>query len=355
MIIPDEWARAVEHIQQDDRSLAKVMVVGAIDTGKTTFCGLLAKSLWQAGWRTAVVDADLGQSDIGLPTTIGVGVVENWFDTLSEVPCRSAYFVGNVSPVGHLLQTVTGTRLMVDKAISWNCQRIILDTDGLVDGPSGWSLKYHLFQLVQPDWIVMLERHEELASLKALWCRSEKVKILPLAVPPSVRQRGREERKKFREDRFKAYLPLCQFLDLSLQEVRLTNASLGMGRMVPLEEMRRLLPSSIDPESFLGAWQWGRKVTVLAESVPSAGILTVNDLEWIFRTPDEYEQVVVGLLDAEGNLLEVGITFRLDWHRQRLTVLAPRKEQSAPSIVYFGRYRITLSGDEIGTLPVDAL
>jgi polynucleotide 5'-kinase involved in rRNA processing len=50
-----------------------VLVLGARDTGKTTLVTYLAHALLADGGSVVVVDADLGQSEIGPPTTVGLG------------------------------------------------------------------------------------------------------------------------------------------------------------------------------------------------------------------------------------------------------------------------------------------
>ena len=49
-----------------------VLVIGSTDVGKTTFCRFLADAAIGQGLKTAFVDADVGQSQIGPPTTIGM-------------------------------------------------------------------------------------------------------------------------------------------------------------------------------------------------------------------------------------------------------------------------------------------
>ena len=75
----------------------------------------LSSGVCLRGLRVGLVDTDVGQSQIGPPTTIGVKILfqnPDW-DT---VEADSLYFVGWISPEGHLLQCVTGVRLMVDAA-----------------------------------------------------------------------------------------------------------------------------------------------------------------------------------------------------------------------------------------------
>ena len=67
-IEPDPGARPV---LEAVRRARVTMVVGASDTGKTTLTAYLAGALAARGETVAVVDADVGQSEIGPPTTVG--------------------------------------------------------------------------------------------------------------------------------------------------------------------------------------------------------------------------------------------------------------------------------------------
>ena len=92
-----------------------ILMMGAKDTGKTTCTRDLANELFRRGYSVGVIDADVGQSDIGPPTTIGFGTVETVLEDLSHAVVRHLYFVGSISPKGHLLPVITGTRKMLDK------------------------------------------------------------------------------------------------------------------------------------------------------------------------------------------------------------------------------------------------
>ena len=59
-----------------------VLVIGATDVGKSTFCRFLVDSAVDRGLKTVFVDTDVGQSQIGPPTTIGM----KSFDPES-IPC----------------------------------------------------------------------------------------------------------------------------------------------------------------------------------------------------------------------------------------------------------------------------
>ena len=52
---------------------AVTVVIGEVNSGKTTLVARLASALFARGRSVGVLDADVGQSEIGPPTTVGLG------------------------------------------------------------------------------------------------------------------------------------------------------------------------------------------------------------------------------------------------------------------------------------------
>ncbi|MCS7266337.1 MAG: Clp1/GlmU family protein, partial [Armatimonadetes bacterium] len=266
MTITAEWQQSAEVIGETERRPLIVMVVGAIDTGKTTFCAFLARTLFERGLKVAVVDADLGQSDIGLPTTIGMGFVTKPFDRLDEVPCLASYFVGSISPVGFLLPTVTGTKLMAERAMALGADAVVIDTDGLVQGGAGFALKQHTFELLRPTHVVLLQRAKELSNFQRQWEGIVWTKVISLPVPNFVAEKTREQRRMFREQKFRRWISNCGEILLPLPQIRFRNASIGQGITVAPEALKRL--SELIGSEVLYAERIGDNVLVFVESPP---------------------------------------------------------------------------------------
>ena len=75
---------------------ARVMLIlGTSDTGKTSLTAQLAGALAARGERVAVVDADVGQSEIGPPTTVGLGRVTGPLGRLADAEVLALEFVGD--------------------------------------------------------------------------------------------------------------------------------------------------------------------------------------------------------------------------------------------------------------------
>jgi polynucleotide 5'-kinase involved in rRNA processing len=184
-----------------------VMLLGGIDAGKTTFAVGLVQRAADAGLPAAIVDADIGQSAVGPPTTVGLRLCTGLrdFSRSSLRAADSLSFVGALSPRGHLLPLATGTARMVDEARRAGCRLVVIDTTGYVSGIHAQVLKFHKMNLVEPDFVVAFERGGELEPLVGIAQRFTPADVLQLAVPEAVTIRTAEERVAFREEQFAAY------------------------------------------------------------------------------------------------------------------------------------------------------
>ena len=100
-----DWADKISQ-QLSSRGLLQkgiCLILGGVDTGKTTLASVLAEQLAQDK-PISIIDADIGQSHIGPPTTVGWAVVDKPQVDFSKISPLGISFVGDITPVGHLLQ-----------------------------------------------------------------------------------------------------------------------------------------------------------------------------------------------------------------------------------------------------------
>lgn len=184
-----------------------VFLLGGIDTGKTTFGIELARRATQAGIETAIVDADIGQSIVGPPTTVGLkhctGLTQFSTDSLRTADALS--FVGSIAPRGHMLPLVTGTAKLTQRAKESGARLIVVDTTGFVAGLSGQALKYYKMDILAPDFVVGFERGGELEPVIGVAQRFTPAAVFEIEVAKEVVVRSVDERMTFREERFAAY------------------------------------------------------------------------------------------------------------------------------------------------------
>jgi polynucleotide 5'-hydroxyl-kinase GRC3/NOL9 len=200
------------------------LLLGAADTGKTTLAEVLAKRA-VSGKRVGIIDADIGQSHIGPPTTVGWAMVDDPQIDFSQLAAAGISFVGDVTPVGHLLQ-LTGAIVQAVRQVSQVSELIIIDTPGLVYGPAAAVLWWTVQQIVQPELILAVQREQELSGLLS-GLRSFDLKIEAIKSPPRIRSKSPEERRRYRQSRFAEY-----FQNSKLYDIRPSDIAVQPGRGV---------------------------------------------------------------------------------------------------------------------------
>ncbi|MFN3918841.1 MAG: Clp1/GlmU family protein [Methylohalobius sp.] len=207
--IPGDWRRAASLILE--RGLCKILVLGASDRGKSTFCSYLAWHLLRAGLQPALIDADVGQKDLGPPATITLGY-PRLNQALQDLRPAALYFVGAVSPLAHLLPMVVGTRQLLEQV---DAPFVIINTSGLITGV-GEVLKSYKIDSVRPDVLVALAKDQELNPILAA---HRHFRILRLAPSPKAQSKPMEVRRQRRLEAFRRYFSRAQEYSLALDEL----------------------------------------------------------------------------------------------------------------------------------------
>jgi polynucleotide 5'-kinase involved in rRNA processing len=234
------------------------MLLGGLDSGKSTMARLIARRAVEAGLVAGYLDADVGQSTVGPPATVGLKLCRSTSDVDPDALARADHlgFVGATSPQGHLLPLVTGTRLLLDRARESGADLVVVDTTGLVSGVYGQVLKFHKVAVLQPDLVVGLARGGELEPLLGVIRRFHPAEVLAVDVhrdvmPTSVEQRAatREEsmRRYFEEPLHRwrvkptVFMPaLPALFDLSVLDHLVVGLSDGKGRCIGLGYLEHL-------------------------------------------------------------------------------------------------------------------
>lgn len=179
-----------------------VMLIGAMDTGKSTLGRRLAAAAVRAGRTVAYVDADIGNSTIGPPACVGLRILREPDDLTRLDPADRLHFVGAVTPDRHVLQHVIATTLLAEEGRR-RADLTIIDTTGAVSGVTGETLKYHKVELIRPDRIVALQRGSEIEAVTGMLRRFLSAEVVTLPADPDVRPLSPDERAAQREERFR--------------------------------------------------------------------------------------------------------------------------------------------------------
>lgn len=195
------------------------MVIGESDVGKTTLVTALANALTADGAAVGIVDADLGQSEVGPPTTIGLGRARGSLARLADVEVLALHFVGTTSPAGNVLATLVGTRKLLDRGRAAGLDRLLIDTSGLVAGEIGRLLKQAKIELTDPDLVLCLQRAQECEHIVRPYRGLARPVVLRLPIASAARPRGPDERRQYRQARLQAYFASARPVALDLERV----------------------------------------------------------------------------------------------------------------------------------------
>ncbi len=176
------------------------ILIGSTDSGKSTLARYLVQEIVAAGRSVSLVDADIGQSSLGLPGTISRKTFRST-EELERFRYERLSFVGAVSPAGILSRMIEETRRMALLGRA-EAEVTIVDTTGLVTGEIGVRLKLGKIRAVAPNVIIAIEMHDELAPILAA------VDDIPASIlepSPMVTARSQEARSRYRQKKLADY------------------------------------------------------------------------------------------------------------------------------------------------------
>ncbi len=298
--IPISWESAFKEVVSQGRPVT-VMVMGGVDSGKTSFCVYLANRALRDGWKPAVVDGDLGQSDIGPPSTIGFGRVTKPMKDLFEMEAENACFVGVTSPSLAVDKVVEGLTAIKSKVLQRDVNFLIVNTDGWIESQEAVGYKVQLAEKVAPDVLVGIQQKNELTLILTLL--KEKRTVIAIESSQAIRKRNREKRKTLRTLGYKKYLKEAKVRLFSLNQIRVEDALSETGAGFATEQMEEM-----------------------------------------------EEGLLVALQDAEGSFLGIGVLRGVDPRREIVRIYTPVGVNV--STVCVGQVKLDKEGREIGPSPV---
>jgi len=236
---PKEWYPVLDILEKEKG--VSIIILGATDTGKTTLANFLTLNLCRRGLKVALVDADIGQSSLGPPTTIGLAVFKSDPDWEVVLSPPEIFFVGSTTPEGHFPLYLEGIKRMVGKALSYATDLILVDTTGFVSGEGGKELKSRKIDLISPRFILALQESDEIEHVLGLYQENPIYRIFRLPLSEQVRPRSMEERRANRANKFREYFKDAAIQELDGEQVRIEGEVLDpSGEAIPLEWSLRI-------------------------------------------------------------------------------------------------------------------
>ncbi len=346
--IPGEWD---EVLQRVSRAKGHVLVVGPVDCGKTTFTTLLASSQASTAGSAVVIDADLGQTEIGPPACVTVGSFSSDMSALSQASVLHSAFVGAVSPSG-VTSMLIGALCQCMAATS--DVRLIVDTGGYAMRQDAWEQIISIAAVVQPSDIVLLQRSHEVAPLERM------LRLLPgvtLHVPPlaaGLQIKSREYRSQRRRIKFSAALTPSSLLEFDFWSTPVLPTWLGTGKTLPTHlysYVKQVLAPSV---KVYHAEQWGDQLGLLVNVEPTPSAPALHAIRSATKAVDVHcipapslKNRLVGLVAQSRSLLALGIVEKLDCRRGIVGIRTPIRTPLSVAAIQLGRLNMRADGTEI--------
>jgi polynucleotide 5'-hydroxyl-kinase GRC3/NOL9 len=212
------------------RSGGVILVIGGVDTGKSTFCRWLVTETAAEKIPTALVDADVGQSDIGPPACIGMAYYDKLPVECSPAKTDGLYFIGSTSPSYYQAQCIAGIVRLTEKARKMGASHIIVNTTGWISGTGAVNYKQAKIDALQPRIIAALQHSNELEPIVKPYEKMLSIKTIKIAVSDAVIPRDRERRALVRKNRFDEYFRRSKLQTISINQASLSDLNLPIPR-----------------------------------------------------------------------------------------------------------------------------
>ncbi len=319
----------------------RVLVIGASDVGKSTFCRFLVDVARGKGFKVGFVDTDIGQSQIGPPATIGLKFLEpkNGDNDAAD----GLYFVGVISPRRNHLEMITGARLMVDSAQETSCDFIVIDTTGYVHNIAAAVLKQQKIERLRPHHLICIGSASELERIIARYSQLDWLTIHRLLPHKRARTKSRGARRHYRRTKFSAYFSGSTVQKMPFQQISGGRTPFFIGRFANEKELKLLTRFA---EMEIHHAEWGHRALFLITTEPISQLAVnriKNHLSLIHVTSEiesHFNHALVGLLGAAGETLAIGIIETIDFQKRQISIRCKAGVAKTARTLQFGDYRI---------------
>lgn len=346
--IPAEWREIAEEIGVQG---GPVLVVGAPGSGKTTFCLYLAGLLCRQNKRVVWIDADPGQPFIGPPAAISLTPYTEAADLLRRKNPMIMSFIGNTSPVGRLLEMISGLQKLYTFAQTLDHNLVLINTCGLVNGGAARELAFHEIDMLSPRYVIALQKGMEVEHLLAPHSHRAGLLIHRLTISPDARVPTGEARRAAREQRFKEYFRGADFQEIALNDVGVHGPGLGTGERLGFRDINRL--SKIFQAIVIHAELSTDRLFIIVEGEYAADELYTAKEQYSVREVmvvkrSELDHLLVGLNDDRNLCLGIGILRSIDLKELSVRVITPLRDVSGIRHLSLGSLRVSPAGGELG-------
>jgi len=346
--IPSSWTEAYEELLNIPMRPVTAMVLGTVDSGKTSFCTYLTNKLLNGKQKVAILDGDLGQSDVGPPCTVAYTFVTKPVTDLFSLEAKNAFFIGVTSPSKAVNKVIEGLTSLKNEILNNDPDFLVLNTDGWVEGEDAVNYKFRLVEQLNPDIVFFIQQRDELAPLLNVL---EKFRKVLVDSPSAIGQRSREKRRSLRELGYVKYLRNAKVQSLPMGWLKIEESELiGLSRKREnIRHVRKIYELlGVKPLHFAEMRDKiciviGRRLWISLDAIRKIEEFAKKKVVVIRK--GEEQGLLMALHDAERNFLGIGVLREIDYRRKVMKVYTPVSKNI--SVVAIGRVKLDKNLREI--------
>ncbi len=347
----DIWEEATSKIELKGISV----ILGAMDVGKTTMTVMIANKASRAGFRVGIIDADLGQNDLGPPATVDAAVLEpgTYITHLRMLKPIRAMFLKTTS-VERVWQDVVNAvhrlaRYLIDNE---GVSTVVINTDGWVTTEKAVEYKVKLLEKLEPRNVIIIRRSDEVNQLLSTIREKfqDKINIIELPAPPAARVRTKEDRRIHREMGYGKYLTPPRDITLDLKKSPIVNFPICSG-IKANQDLLNLVRKFVKHPIMYCELLEGFMIAITSQSdkrepeivtVPGGGKIIVLSNGW-------ERGILVGLEDENNFLLALGRLKKIYYNNQKAVITVSRSFSDISKIdhIRLGMIRLNEQYEEI--------
>ena len=307
----DVWENTANEITNRG---GKVLILGFIESGKTTFATLLSNIAIEKGLDVALIDADIGQCDLAPPGFIALKFMDRKVLWLREVAGDIIRFIGYLSPsqgtaLSRLLSSVVE---LVNIAESKGAELIIVNTDGWFGDFEAIQYKLQLIKALKPENVVIMGE-DACRYIEPALSKFSLMKLFCLPIPKVVKKRDREDRRQLRKANYSNYFQKARRRCFKFDDISILNSCLLNG--VKDAEIHSKLQQELNIPIYMAS----RYDDTIVVAVPDDAYIDKRDL-YIIK-PAQAKGLLVALLNSSLEDVGVGIIDSIDFEKREICIL----------------------------------
>ncbi len=352
--IPSSWDNACDELLRLHAKPVIALVLGAADSGKTSFCTYLVNKLLKKMKRVAILDGDLGQSDIGPPCTISYAFASKPITDLFNLRAENAFFVGATSPSKAAEKAVFGLKRLIDEVLNFHPDFVVVNTDGWVEGDDALKYKVQLVNKIVPHTILCIQQAEK---LKPILSKLEEFKKLFIDPSPAIKQRSREKRRSLRELGYIKYLKNGRVQSIPVGWLKIEDEEfVGLGKGFKNPKLESEIYSILGTKTIHLA-ELQDKILIVVDKDKRISSEKIMKLEEVLGKKISViwkgfeEGFLTALYNNEDHFLGLGILKEIDYDRKIMKIYTPAKGGISTLVV--GKVKLDKNFREISPVLLD--